>query len=277
MDGVARLRVDGIDLAYDREGAGPPLLLVHGLESSRHAWGDILPTLVTDHTVVRPDARGHGDSGGPLDPAGYMAERYASDLLRLVAALDLENVVVVGHSFGGTCALLAAREDPDAFAGLVLVNTWTYGLPEQMRQKPLAYLDAISKRGILGIYDMTPAIRSGHPTEGPRYDEPAFAAARRAERANLRPEGFVALAAQNLSRPSFHESLSAVRLPVLLLVGEHDEVMRVPMAVLAHILEGSELVTIPGSAHNPTFDAPKALASHIVEFARRVQGDEAGR
>lgn len=270
MQGTEQLRVDGIDIAYEIEGAGPPLLLVHGLESSRRAWDDVVPLLAPHHRVVRPDLRGHGDSGGPLDPTGYAAETVGADLLRLTESLGLEDVLVVAHSFGGTCALLAALERPDAFRGIVLVNSWTFGMPEQGRSRTLQYLDAISKRGILGIYDMTPALRRNHPTEGSRYDDPVFSAARRSERAKVRSEAYVAIAEQNLDRPSFHEELHNLTIPTLLVVGDGDSVMRPAMDFLHALVKQSEFVVLPRSGHNPMFDAPEALAECVLEFARTL-------
>lgn len=79
---------------------GPVLLLLHGFASSHRAWDRVVPDLVADHRVVRPDLLGHGRTGGRAADAPAQAEAVARELDRL----GLEDVVVVGHSFGADVA-----------------------------------------------------------------------------------------------------------------------------------------------------------------------------
>lgn len=89
---------DGVEIAYEVTGDGPPLVLVHGITESRRAWDPLVPALAADHTVVALDARGHGESG---PAATYDTRAMADDMAAVVAALDLGPPVVVGHSMGG--------------------------------------------------------------------------------------------------------------------------------------------------------------------------------
>lgn len=95
---------DGTSIAYERFGAGPPLVLVHGSVSDRTYWAPLLPALVQHFTVLCPDRRGRGDSG---DTAPYAIEREFEDIASVVDAID-EPVHLAGHSYGGICALEAA-------------------------------------------------------------------------------------------------------------------------------------------------------------------------
>ena len=61
---------DGVTIAFDAIGEGPPLVLVHGITESRAAWDPLVPALSADHTVVAIDMRGHGESG---DASSYVA------------------------------------------------------------------------------------------------------------------------------------------------------------------------------------------------------------
>lgn len=100
---------DDVSIAYGVTGSGPPLVLVHGITESRHTWDPLLDDLAADHTVVAVDLRGHGESG-PAD--GYGAEAMAADVAAVMAAEDLAQPLVVGHSLGGIVATALAGGHP---------------------------------------------------------------------------------------------------------------------------------------------------------------------
>jgi pimeloyl-ACP methyl ester carboxylesterase len=89
---------DGAELAYVVDGAGPDLVLVHGITESRHSWDPLIPALAASHRVIRPDLRGHGESARQ---APYDLLTMADDLAAVVAAAGAEAPAVVGHSLGG--------------------------------------------------------------------------------------------------------------------------------------------------------------------------------
>jgi pimeloyl-ACP methyl ester carboxylesterase len=110
---------DGVEIAYHRwgepSGAAPPVVLHHGFVANAQAnWAltGVVEALVSaGHSVVAPDARGHGDSGKPHDPARYGEPRMAEDLGTLLDVLDLEQIDLVGYSMGAIVSLLFASAD----------------------------------------------------------------------------------------------------------------------------------------------------------------------
>ena len=88
-------------LAFDREGSGRPVLLVHGLTESRRAWDPIVAGLTCTHDVVAVDLRGHGES--PRQ-APYDLMSLVGDLAEVVDAEGLDRPLLVGHSLGGAVA-----------------------------------------------------------------------------------------------------------------------------------------------------------------------------
>ncbi len=100
---------DGVEVAYEVTGSGPPLVLVHGLIESRRAWDPLVPALAEDHTVVAVDVRGHGGSDLAED---YDAPAMADDVAAVVRALDLDPPVVIGHSMGGIVVTAFAGTQP---------------------------------------------------------------------------------------------------------------------------------------------------------------------
>jgi pimeloyl-ACP methyl ester carboxylesterase len=95
---------DGTDVAYERTGTGPPLVLVHGICADHGSWADVRPALEAAVTVYAVDRRGRGESG---DAAEYALEREFEDVAAVVDSLD-GPATLFGHSFGALCCLGAA-------------------------------------------------------------------------------------------------------------------------------------------------------------------------
>ncbi len=97
---------DGVRVAYEVEGAGPPLLFLHGLSGSRGYWREsgYFDALSGRFTLVAMDTRGFGESGAPDDPAAYTEDRVLGDTLAVMDAVGAERFMVWGHSFGATIA-----------------------------------------------------------------------------------------------------------------------------------------------------------------------------
>jgi pimeloyl-ACP methyl ester carboxylesterase len=102
---------DGAELAIRRAGTGLPVVVVHGLTGNRDDWGPVARRLLNDgFEVVAVELRGHGDSTPGAD--GYGAKRLAADLAQVLSALDLRDVVLVGHSMGAMAAMTMTLEHP---------------------------------------------------------------------------------------------------------------------------------------------------------------------
>jgi pimeloyl-ACP methyl ester carboxylesterase len=99
---------DGTSIAYECQGYGPPLLMVHGSTVDRTRWGGIVARLLPHFTLYLMDRRGRGDSG---DSPTYDIEREFEDVASLLEATP-EPASILAHSFGAICALEAARRTP---------------------------------------------------------------------------------------------------------------------------------------------------------------------
>jgi len=114
------------DLARSIAGAGPAFVWAHGLTSSRanEASGGLFewtPVVDRGRQVIRYDARGHGETGGPPDPAAYRWPQLATDLLDLLDELGIEQTAAGGASMGCATLLHAVLRAPARFDRLVLV------------------------------------------------------------------------------------------------------------------------------------------------------------
>lgn len=110
---------DAVELAYDRFGEGPPLVILHGLFGWARNWQNVARQLATRYQVIAVDARNHGRS--PHTPA--MDYRLmAADLSALLAKLELRDVTLLGHSMGGKTAMTLALTDPALLARVIVVD-----------------------------------------------------------------------------------------------------------------------------------------------------------
>jgi pimeloyl-ACP methyl ester carboxylesterase len=124
------VRANGVEFIYQRVGAGPPLVLVHGAAEDGRVWRPQLAALADEFTVVAWDEPGAGRSSDV--PANFGLADYANCLAALIEALALGPAHVAGLSWGGTVVQELYRLHPELIASLILVDTyagWKGSLP----------------------------------------------------------------------------------------------------------------------------------------------------
>ncbi len=128
------LSSDGVSIHYDDVGAGETaLVLVHGWSCDRSYWSGQIEHFAQSHRVVNVDLAGHGDSG--LDRTVWTMQAFGEDVSAVVNALDLHNIVLVGHSMGGKVIVEAATQLGDRVIGVVGVDTFHRGGRETPRER----------------------------------------------------------------------------------------------------------------------------------------------
>ncbi len=138
------LSADSVSIGYTVRGEGTPALaFVHCWCCDSDYWKNQVPHFAKRHTVVAIDLAGHGSSG--LERNDWTLGAFASDVASVVKALDLEEVILVGHSMGGPVALEAARLLAGRVIGVVGIDTYQdFGrtIPEEQRAQFLAAFEA---------------------------------------------------------------------------------------------------------------------------------------
>lgn len=113
---------DNVEISYDARGKGKPaLVFVHGWCCDERYWSYQVPYFASQYRVVTIDLAGHGLSG--IDRRNWTIEAFGGDVVAVVEKLDLERVILIGHSMGGSVIIEAARRMPDRVVGLVGVDT----------------------------------------------------------------------------------------------------------------------------------------------------------
>ncbi|MFI7006332.1 alpha/beta fold hydrolase [Streptomyces sp. NPDC050145] len=261
---MATTRADGLPIAYDRAGAGPLLVLLHGAGDDARVWTPQLDALADAFTVVAWDEPGAGRSGEL--PASFALADYAHRLAALVTSLRLGPAHVAGLSWGGTVALEFYRHHPDLVRTLVLADTyagWKGSLPAEEVAARVAGVRRMLDASPTGFPPAAvPGLFAGAPPAAYVPLLEAMAAAARPD--TLRAQ--LALMAGTDQR----DILPAVSVPTLLLWGEQD--VRSPLAVARQFraaIPDAELVVIPGAGHLSNLERPEDFNRAVRDFCRR--------
>lgn len=120
---MRRIAGDGVQLAVRDEGAGPPVLLLHGFPDSSGLWRHQIAALTgAGYRAVAPDLRGFGESEKPAEVGAYRVGRSVADMVALLDALEIERARVVGHDWGAAVAWALAAFVPDRVERLVAMS-----------------------------------------------------------------------------------------------------------------------------------------------------------
>ena len=169
------MRLDGLRYHYLDEGAGDPLLLVHGNPTWTFYWRNLISAWRPRHRVVAVDHIGCGLSDKPADYP-YTIAQHSRNLGQLIETLDLKRITLVVHDWGGPIGLRTALAMPERFARLVILNTGAFPpprFPKRIRLCRTPLLGPLAVRG-LNIFSraafwmaaakpdrLTPAVRAG--------------------------------------------------------------------------------------------------------------------
>ena len=255
---------DGTEIGYFTSGQGPPLMLVHGAVGDHTRWDALRPHLEPHATVHAMDRRGRGASG---DHAGYAVEREYEDVAAVVDAVAEtagSPVAVYGHSFGGVYAFGAAARSSNV-SHLLLYEGWptedelpflaTPARVEQMEallaeDDPEGVVEAVA-REMAQMTDEEIAAYRAHPSWSARV-----AAAHTTPREN------VTLRDVTLDP----DRAAEIRVPTLLLVGEHSEDWRQEAEAMSQVLADARVAVLEGQGHAADAVAPELVAEQVVGF-----------
>ena len=127
---------DGIQLAYDQQGTGPAIILVHGGGSDRQVWHEIgyIERLHKAFTVITFDLRGHGESSLPTDPEYYTSYKMGEDILTVASACGVEKFILWGMSYGGKVNRYVASRSNRVEKCIIMGIPMGPGVTDKMRQ-----------------------------------------------------------------------------------------------------------------------------------------------
>jgi pimeloyl-ACP methyl ester carboxylesterase len=252
-------------ISYRRTGAGTPLVLLHGLGSSRGAWEPVVPALAERFDVIAVDLPGFGDS--PPLPAHVEPSpaALAAHVAGLLDELGIPAPHVMGNSLGGWVALeLAGLRKVAALTLLSPAGLWRGGTPlyNRISLQASRWLarHATATLSSLVNYRLGRVLVLGQTHGRPSHMHPD--AAREAIRAMALSRGFDATLRATL--PRHYRARGPVDCPVTVAFGDRDRLLlRYQSRCLDELPEGTQVVGLPGCGHVPMGDDPTAVAALI--------------
>jgi pimeloyl-ACP methyl ester carboxylesterase len=262
VDVVDAVEVGGLRIAFEREGRGPPLLLLHGFVGDGIAtWRDQLDTLSDAFTVIAWDAPGAGRSSAV--PTSFRLPEYADCLAGFVSELKLTRPHVAGLSFGGALTLELFRRHRALPRTLILAGGyagWAGSFaPSVVQQRLRSSLQASNLSATEFVGALLPSMFSA---DAPPDRVAAFGA----NMAEFDREGFRVMATA-LAEADLRDVLPQIDVPTLLLYGDRDA--RVPRDVtdaLQAAIPQSRLVLLPGVGHVSSVEAPDRFSAELRSF-----------
>jgi 3-oxoadipate enol-lactonase len=242
-----------------QSGDGPPLVLLHSLLSDRASFDGIVPELSKSFRVVVPELPGFGESAAVNGGLAAVADRMAG---AIDDCADGEDVIVLGNGYGGFVALQMAIRHPNIATKLILADCGA-AFSEAGREA-FRNMAAVAKaKGLSALTDV--AMRRLFAPEFQQAN-PDLMRDRREAFLRTDPEVF-RTACEALAELDLRPQLGQVKVPVLVLVGEHDEATPPPMShEIAAGLPQARLKIIPGCAHVPQLQAPSAFLDAMEGF-----------
>lgn len=260
--------INGLSMEYAVDGprTGTPVVLIHGFPFSKEMWGPQVEALRRTHYVVAYDVRGHG--GSEVGDGQYSVEYFVDDLIGLLDHLKISSAVVIGLSMGGYIALRAVERNPERVRALVLCDTRSEsdgneGKVKRAQQARLVRTEGMQKfaepflKGVFyeKTFDSSP--ETVEMIRGQILGSSPLAVA----------GTLLALAARTDSTPS----LFAIKVPTLILVGQHDA-LTPPSAshAMKEKIPGAEIHILPKSGHLSNLENTALFNEHLGAFLGRL-------
>ena len=250
---------DGTPIACWRHGSGTPLLLVHGTSGDHSTWTPVLAGLQQHFTVWTMDRRGRGHSG---DGARYALERESEDIAAVVDALG-GNVHLLGHSFGGLCALEASLLTANInklilYEPSISLTGSSWSVELETRLQTLLDQGDREQSLLLFFHDLlkTPGQELVALRAGPSWP------------IRLGAAPTILRELQSIDRYAFTaQRFQTLQRPVLLLVGGDSHPRRyVTAEKLQQGLPDNRIGILPGQQHSAMRTAPDLFVQHVLEF-----------
>ena len=277
---MATARVGDIDVWYEEQGSGHPLLMIMGLATDSTAWAFQLPEFARHYRAIAFDNRGVGRSSKPAGP--YSIHQMADDAKGLLDVLGVPRAHVLGVSMGGMIAQELALRHPERVSALVLACTYPEPdatveerrsfmvgqLGGQVRTDGEISIDVANLNPLLFMQQMLPTVFNPEfiAAELPKLMQ-VFAGALQHGFSMEAILGQVSAVLGHRATDRLHR----IGVPTLVLTGDADRLVDPSNSdVLAREIPGAKLVKIPGGSHGFNFETPEVFNAAVLDFLATV-------
>lgn len=244
--------INGINIFYEDHGSGFPILMSHGYSATGRMWAPQVEALQPRYRLISWDMRGHGQTDSPESPDQYSEELTVADMRGLLEHLGVREAVVGGLSMGGYMSLAFYLRHPEMVRALVLSDTgpgyrkdearetWNRMAEERARALEEQGLDALGT--------------SAEVRASVLYHRSARGLA-------LSARGMLAMFGSHVI-----DALPDIRVPALVIVGEHDQPFLAATDYMAVKIPGAHKAVIEGAGHAANIERAEAFNAVLLEF-----------
>ncbi len=270
---MTHLTINAKQYYYELRDKGDVLLLLHGFTGSTQNWQPHTAVFQQQYTILTIDILGHGRSASPADENVYQMENVAADIIHLLDQLKIAQVHLLGYSMGGRLALYLALHYPDRFRTLVLESASpgleTAFAQQERIEKDNSLADWIEENGIdafVNRWEQLPLWASQKQLS----DEQRITL--RQQRRQNNPTGLAnSLRGMGTGRqPNLWPKLHSLRIPTLLLSGEHDTKFVGINQQMVTQIPNAQLKIIPQAGHTVHLEQPAAFQQTILQFLQEA-------
>lgn len=250
------VQVNGIELFYEEQGEGPPLVFLHGAAGNHISWWQQVPHFRDRFRCISIDHRGFGRS---IDVTGEGGARFVDDLEALLMHLEIEEpVTLVAQSMGGRTAIGFAVRHPERTRAVVMADTWGFFDWPELQQRVAELRESQADAGqALEQRALGRAFQEAHPERRFLYEQIA----------GLNPPRDLR---QMSSGAPTKEEVAGLDVPFLFIVGSEDSLTPPEILQEVHgIIEGSEYREFPGNGHSVYFEDPEGFNAAVDDFLAR--------
>lgn len=253
---MPKLNRDGVDLYYEIHGSGPAVLLSHGYSSTAEMWRGQVAPLARNHRLILWDMRGHGQTDSPGDSAQYSEEATVADMAALLDAAGADSAIIGGLSLGGYMSLAFHLTHAGRVRALMLFDTGPGFKNDEARA---AWNQRAFKTASTFETDGLASLQS-------RGQEMAMSKHRSADGLARAARGMLA---QRDARVI--QSLPAIKVPTLIVVGADDTAFLAPTDYMAAKIPHAHKAVIPRAGHAANLDQPEMFNQIVIQFLESLE------
>ena len=255
-------KVDGISIAYQVSGQGPPLICGHAMGWDKSLWNDHRAALSEYFTLITFDQRGAGDSDHPTEAEAYTPLAFSRDLRAVLDALNISKANVLGYSMGAISALNFAIALPDRVDRLILVSAMASKLPDKIIERAKQVEQVVIENSMSDAYSY---YFSGPMFEG-MLNKDDIADKMRDVIAKATKPGFLGCFKVTIERESIVDRLDQITAPTLIMAGERDVHYVEEAELLLERIANSEIKVIKDAGHALTVQQQQIFEDGVIEF-----------
>jgi len=261
---MPKIKVNNINMHYEINGKGDPLVFIHGLGSSTRDWEEQIPVFSKDYKCITLDMRGHGSTDKPNEQ--YKIPQFAADVAELLKTLNISNAFVVGLSMGGATGFHLAISYPELVKKLVVTNM-SAAVPYKSFADKKMFFTRLMIVKLLGMKIMGKVIASKLFVKQNEHNEKCrkIMATRWAEN---NPKAYLS-SMRALKNWSVIEDLHKIKCPTLIIHSDEDYSSLAHKTYYTSLITNGELIIVKDARHALPMEKPEEYNKILSEYFKK--------